>query len=169
MMFALLFALCVAGSFANEYTITAFSNECGNCGSSGDALRLTTCSITPAQISFPGTLSFDIEGSLSQNISAPIKLEVTIQKQIGIWITVPCINETLGSCTFNDLCQLQYLSALCPVASGQIKNTLTLPLPSIAVPDEVAGNYKLKAVVSHDGGEVGCLYLDVSIAKTIHA
>ena len=71
-------------------------------------------------------------------MSIRISVEVTIQKQIGVWITIPCINETLGSCTFNDLCQLQYLSALCPVASGQIKNTLTLPLPSIAIPDEVS-------------------------------
>merc|ERR1719414_113754 len=66
-------------------------------------------------------------------MAAPIELELTIQKQIGIWITIPCINETLGSCTFKDICA-ELPAPFCPLAAGPVKLNLQVPLPSVQLP-----------------------------------
>jgi len=109
----------------SSLTLSSFSYK--DCGAAANAGHVSALSITPDPIVIPGTLDLVLQASLGAQEAGPIKLTLKMQKKIGIWVTIPCI-DNVGSCTYPDVCVLLEKIPLDP--SGQCP----APLPKYNVP-----------------------------------
>eukprot|EP00055_Hartaetosiga_balthica_P002674 m.4832 g.4832 ORF g.4832 m.4832 type:complete len:204 (-) comp2297_c0_seq1:449-1060(-) len=96
-----------------------------NCGKS-DAAQITSLSISPDPIELPGNITFSMAAMLGAQVAAPIKLELTLEKKVGVWVKIPCVDD-IGSCTYPDVCTL--LEKI-PLQNGKCP----APLPSLGIP-----------------------------------
>jgi len=148
-----------------------------NCDKPGDLLNVTKLTLGPDPISFPGTLQVDFAGVIAKTLDAPLKADLVIQRRVGqSWIKIPCIG-TVGSCTYDDLCDL-LKGAVCPppfVTNGvPCKcpfNAGSYKMPNVGIEVDAAvfppGDYHAKgSVVTGDSGEisVGCIEVYASFA-----
>jgi ganglioside GM2 activator len=86
-----------------------------------------------------------VKALLKENLTSPIKLNVTLKKKVFLfYVTVPC-EDGFGSCTYNNVCSLisqekcpklfvdQNISCRCPIAARNYTispTELELQLPS---------------------------------------
>uniref|UniRef100_A0A3Q0S704 Ganglioside GM2 activator n=1 Tax=Amphilophus citrinellus TaxID=61819 RepID=A0A3Q0S704_AMPCI len=153
-----------------------------NCGQLDDPAVLKTLSVSPDPISIPGDLTASASGSTSVELSAPLALNVTLEKEVaGFWVKVPCLEE-VGSCHYQDACDILNqlippgqdcpeplhtygLPCRCPFKAG----SYSLPqsdfyLPNVDLPYWLTnGNYRVQGVLGSQGKELGCLELTLSI------
>merc|ERR1712213_220250 len=102
----------------------------------------------PDPLVFPGPLSV----TFKEEIKAPLKGEVVLHKKVGsTWIKIPCIGK-IGSCTYDDVCDLlsgisecpsSFVNAGIPCNCPFEKKTYTLPGADFTVEAAVfpAGDY----------------------------
>lgn len=143
---------------------------------------IKSLTLQPDPIVIPGDVIVSVEGTTSVPLASPLKVELTVEKEVaGLWVKIPCI-EQLGSCTYEDFCQLldlyippgepcpeplhSYgLPCHCPFKEG----TYSLPTSNFTVPDlELpswlsTGNYRIQGVLSSQGTRLGCIKIAVSL------
>lgn len=153
-----------------------------NCGQPDDPAVLKTLTLSPDPIAIPGDLKASASGSTSVELSAPLSLNVTLEKEVaGFWVKVPCVEE-LGSCHYKDACDLlnqvippgqdcpeplhSYgLPCHCPFKAG----SYSLPqsdfyLPYVDLPYWLTnGNYRVQGVLGSQGKELGCIKVTASL------
>ncbi|KAE8277153.1 Ganglioside GM2 activator Cerebroside sulfate activator protein GM2-AP [Larimichthys crocea] len=77
-----------------------------NCGKPDDPAAIKSLSLSPDPISIPGDLTASASGSTSVELSAPLSVNVTLEKEVaGFWVKIPCVDE-LGSCHYTDVCDI---------------------------------------------------------------
>ncbi|CAO2643135.1 Ganglioside GM2 activator [Lemmus lemmus] len=153
-----------------------------NCDEGKDPAVLKSLTLQPDPIVVPGDVIVSAEGKTTVPLVSPQKVELAVEKEVaGFWVKIPCV-EQLGSCTYEDFCQLldlyippgescpeplhSYgLPCHCPFKEG----TYSLPTSNFTVPDlELpswlsTGNYRIQSVLSSGGKRLGCLKIAVSL------
>nr|XP_046262801.1 ganglioside GM2 activator [Scatophagus argus] len=153
-----------------------------NCGQPDAPAVLKTLTLSPDPITIPGDLRASASGSTSVELSAPLSLNVTLEKEVaGFWVKVPCLEE-LGSCHYADACDILNqlippgqdcpeplhtygLPCRCPFKAG----SYSLPqsdfyLPHMDLPSWLTnGNYRVQGVLGVQGRELGCLKVALSL------
>ncbi|XP_041846708.1 ganglioside GM2 activator [Melanotaenia boesemani] len=153
-----------------------------NCGQPDAPAVLKTLTVAPDPITIPGDLKASASGSTSVELAAPLSLNVTLEKEVaGFWVKVPCV-EDLGSCHYQDACDLLNqlippgqdcpeplhtygLPCRCPFKAG----SYSLPesdfyLPYLDLPYWLTnGNYRVQGDLGSEGKELGCLKISLSI------
>eukprot|EP00064_Thunnus_orientalis_P022059 superscaffoldBa00007123_g22241 len=77
-----------------------------NCGKPDDPAVLKSLKVSPDPIAIPGDLTASASGSTSVELTAPLSVNVTLEKEVaGFWVKVPCVEE-LGSCHYRDACEI---------------------------------------------------------------
>eukprot|EP00062_Callorhinchus_milii_P016493 gi/632967805/ref/XP_007900183.1/ PREDICTED: ganglioside GM2 activator [Callorhinchus milii] len=191
-LFPFLVVLClspcaVRGSAkpAQQRVVRVGAFSWNNCGGGKDPGTIAYLSIRPDPINIPGVLRVSAMASTSVILSTPLKVNVTLQKEVaGTWVKIPCV-EQIGSCTYEDVCRLLYLAippgqscpeplatygipCHCPFQTG----SYTLPetsfdIPNLGVPYWLTnGDYKGKAVMSSGNRELACVELSFSFKTT---
>lgn len=137
-------------------------------------LQIKSGSISPDPVPLPGTITVSVNLTLTKTIKAPLKAKVTLQKRVGkLNVTIPCV-DNIGSCTYDDLCELipyqsecprplstYHIPCQCPFAKGNYylpPYEFDLPDPGGNVPSWlVSGEYHGKAILTDaDGDHAGC-------------
>lgn len=160
----------------NVLSLSSF--QWNDCGSKTDPGHVTKISLTPDPLKLPGNVSLGFEATLGVDLSAPVELDVSVEKKVVVWIKIPCVHD-IGSCNYPDVCvlleqidcpeifQKHGIPCSCPVDH----KTYSLP-PSIffvddsSIPSVLAnGDYKVTAKMSQNNKSVGCLSLAFSITR----
>ncbi|XP_028272465.1 ganglioside GM2 activator [Parambassis ranga] len=153
-----------------------------NCGQPDAPAVLKALTLSPDPITIPGDLKASASGSTSVELSAPLAVNVTLEKEVaGFWVKVPCLEE-VGSCHYQDACDILNqlippgqdcpeplhtygLPCHCPFKAG----SYTLPTSDFYLPDVelpywlTNGNYRIQGVLGSQGKELGCLKVSLSI------
>ncbi|KAK9518544.1 hypothetical protein VZT92_023850 [Zoarces viviparus] len=153
-----------------------------NCGAPDAPAVLKTLTVSPDPIVIPGDLQASASGSTTVELSAPLAVNVTLEKEVaGFWVKVPCVEE-VGSCHYEDLCDLLTqlvppgqdcpeplhtygLPCRCPFKAG----SYSLPesdfyLPFMDLPSWLTnGNYRLQGVLGLQDKQLGCLQVSLSL------
>ncbi|XP_039095375.1 ganglioside GM2 activator [Hyaena hyaena] len=153
-----------------------------NCDEGKDPVVIKTLTLKPDPIAFPGNLTVSAEAWTKVSLISPQKVELTLEKEVtGFWAKIPCV-EQIGSCTYEDFCQIidtftppgepcpeplrtYGLPCHCPFKAG----IYSLPesdftLPELEVPSWLSsGNYRIKTVLSSYGERLGCVKISASL------
>ncbi|KAL1778834.1 ganglioside GM2 activator [Sigmodon hispidus] len=153
-----------------------------NCDEGKDPAVIKSLTLQPDPIIVPGDVIVSAESKISVPLTSPQKVELTVEKEVaGFWVKIPCV-EQLGSCTYEDVCELLNLyippgepcpeplhsyglPCHCPFKEG----TYSLPTSNFTVPDlELpswlsTGNYRVQGVLSSRGQRLGCVKIAASL------
>ncbi|KAG8509303.1 Ganglioside GM2 activator [Galemys pyrenaicus] len=153
-----------------------------NCDDGKDPAVVTSMTMEPDPVAVPGNLTVSAEVKTSVPLSAPLKAELTLEKEVaGIWVRIPCV-EQIGSCTYENICDMLDtlvppghpcpeplhtfgLPCHCPFRAG----TYSLPrsdftLPDLELPGWLSsGHYRVQGVLSSSDQRLGCLKVSVSL------
>lgn len=156
-----------------------------NCDDGKDPVVIKSLTVEPNPIVEPGNVTVSVETQTSVTLDAPLKVELTVQKEVvGFWVKVPCVEQT-GSCTYEDMCDIldtfippgelcpeplhtYGLPCHCPFKEG----TYSLPksiitLPQLDLPSWLStGNYRVQSILSSGEQRLGCFKIDVSLEGT---
>ncbi|XP_019482768.1 PREDICTED: ganglioside GM2 activator isoform X1 [Hipposideros armiger] len=166
-----------------SFRFSNFSWE--NCDDGKDPVVIKSLTVEPNPIVEPGNVTVSVETQTSVTLDAPLKVELTVQKEVvGFWVKVPCVEQT-GSCTYEDMCDIldtfippgelcpeplhtYGLPCHCPFKEG----TYSLPksiitLPQLDLPSWLStGNYRVQSILSSGEQRLGCFKIDVSLEGT---
>lgn len=138
-----------------------------NCGTGKEIFNIKNLVFGPDPISFPGDLTVSFDGTINSDVDAPLKATVLLEKKFGSsYIKIPCIGN-IGSCTYDDLCQL-LAGATCPppFVTNKVpckcpfrKGSYSLPSATFEVDAAVfpSGDYHASANVTLNGNLVTCI------------
>nr|XP_003464542.1 ganglioside GM2 activator [Cavia porcellus] len=153
-----------------------------NCDEGKDPAVLKSLAVEPDPIVIPGNVTISAEGRTSVSLSSPLKVEVTLEREVaGLWIKIPCV-EQIGSCVYEDFCNVldnfvppgepcpEPLHTLglpchCPFKEG----TYSLPssnftLPDLELPSWLSsGNYRVQGVASSTEKRLACVKISASL------
>ncbi|XP_038628149.1 ganglioside GM2 activator [Tachyglossus aculeatus] len=160
--------------------VSGFSWE--NCDDGKDPAVIRSLAVSPNPINIPGDVTVSASGSTSVSLTAPQKVELTVEKEVaGFWIKIPCV-EQIGSCTYDNICDVldslippgqpcpeplrtYGLPCHCPFKEG----TYSLPeshfsLPDIDLPSWLStGNYRIDGVLSNGDKRLACVKISASL------
>ncbi|XP_075544557.1 ganglioside GM2 activator-like isoform X3 [Dermacentor variabilis] len=158
-----------------------------NCGEETDPLFVTGFDLDPNPVQIPGPLSVGIRFRLNENITSPIAVHLEMQKKLTLlfglstWLTIPCLPNGVGSCTYDDICKIHLFSkpeclhpktgeeipCQCPYYEGEWRlkpTTFKVPeLPPDLPSYLLDGEFVIKATVLRDGEQIGCYSTDVEL------
>ncbi|KAM3866934.1 coiled-coil domain-containing protein 69-like [Diretmus argenteus] len=141
-----------------------------NCGQPDAPAVLKTLKLSPDPITIPGDLTAVASGSTSVVLSAPLSVNVTMEKEVaGFWVKIPCLEE-LGSCHYRDACDL--LDQLIPPGQDCPEPLHTYGLPchcpfKAKKSKGKKGEKTQKDVNSHQDGGGTCGSEDVCLEKQL--
>lgn len=153
-----------------------------NCDEGKDPMVLKSLTLEPDPIAVPGNVTVSAEVKTTVALSAPQKVELTVEKEVaGVWVKIPCVDQ-IGSCTFDNACDT--LDALtppgqpcpeplhtfglpchCPFKEGTYSlPKSTFPLPDLELPSWLSnGNYRVQSILSSGGKRLGCVKITASL------
>ncbi|KAK4317307.1 hypothetical protein Pmani_011571 [Petrolisthes manimaculis] len=153
-----------------------------NCGSKLDPAKLVELQVNPDPLSLSHNITLNLVSYLGLSVDAPLSAKVKVQRHVGIWWPVPCI-DGYGSCHYKDICQLTpfpepnkcpdpfprfKLPCRCPINKGPyIVNKGTFNVTSIvsSLPTWlVSGDYYAKVIAYRKDTKLGCYEFYVSIS-----
>ncbi|XP_049730103.1 ganglioside GM2 activator [Elephas maximus indicus] len=183
MTFLIALALLLVGPAAPTRVLPTqqgnFSWE--NCDEKDPAV-IKSLTLEPDPIVIPGKVAVSVEVKTSDPLETPLKVVLTVEKEIaGLWVKIPCVDQ-IGSCTYEDFCNVldnfippgedcpeplhSYgLPCHCPFKAG----TYSLPksdftLPDLELPSWLSsGNYHIESIVSSKGKRLGCVKITASL------
>jgi len=154
--------------------LTTFKyNNCGD--PTKETANITKLIIGPDPLYFPGPLTVEFAGTSKITVQAPITGVLLLQVKAGsTWVKIPCIG-VIGSCTYEDICQLLNQIQQCPgpLIDAGIPCKCPFPqgpynLPQSEFDIEAAifppGDYHAVANVTNSGNFVGCVELFVTFS-----
>ncbi|KAL1423729.1 hypothetical protein MTO96_020796 [Rhipicephalus appendiculatus] len=141
----------------------------------------------PTTQQFLAPLSVGIRFRLNENLTSPIAVHLEMQKKLTLlfglstWLTIPCLPNGVGSCTYDDICKIHLFSkpecldvktgeeipCQCPYHEGEWRlkpSTFKVPeLPPDLPSYLLDGEFVIKATVLRDGEQIGCYSTDVEL------
>ncbi|XP_069340453.1 ganglioside GM2 activator isoform X2 [Eulemur rufifrons] len=153
-----------------------------NCDEGKDPAVIKSLTLEPDPIVVPGNVTVSANGKTSVPLTSPLKVELTVEKEVaGFWVKIPCV-EQIGSCTYEDFCDVldtiippgepcpeplhtYGLPCHCPFKDG----TYSLPKSDFTVPDlELpswlsTGNYRIESILSSGGNRLACVKIAASL------
>ncbi|XP_075545003.1 ganglioside GM2 activator-like isoform X1 [Dermacentor variabilis] len=144
-----------------------------NCGSRYDAVQYEELRLRPDPLSFPGSVFVTSAIKVSRNVTAPIKVEISMKKKVYLWVTVPCVND-FGSCDYDDICNVQDcplfydflgLPCGCPIKEGDysVRNK-EFEVPALLLPDWItSGDYQVTVRARSRGEALFCVHFTLSL------
>ncbi|UJR26845.1 hypothetical protein I4U23_008157 [Adineta vaga] len=127
-----------------------------NCHDNSKTIKLLNLTIHPYPIVAPGSITVKLTIHNEQEISSPLKVDLSLHKKILFGsIPVPCISG-IGSCKYDDLCSLCPQCG-CPMAIGD--HIITLPITIDTTSWALVGSYQAQVDVETNSGEKGCVTL----------
>ncbi|EPY88603.1 ganglioside GM2 activator [Camelus dromedarius] len=152
-----------------------------NCGEK-DPVVLNNLILEPDPIKIPGTVTVSVDVKTIIRLSSPQKVELTVEKEVaGIWIKIPCVEQT-GSCIYENICDTlddlippgshcpeplhtYGLPCHCPLKAGvYIMPRSNIELPSLQLPAWLStGNYRIKSKLSSGGNHLACVKISFSL------
>ncbi|XP_059864479.1 ganglioside GM2 activator [Delphinus delphis] len=167
--------------FSNRLSqLSSFSWD--NCDEGKDPVVINSLTVEPDPIVIPGNMTISAEVRTTAYLKDPLKVVLTLEKEVaGFWVKVPCV-EQLGSCTYENFCNVLEvltpdenpcpeplhtygLPCHCPFKRG----TYSLPksdffLPELELPSWLSsGNYRSKITLSINGEHLGCVKISASL------
>lgn len=162
------------------FRVSSFSWE--NCDEGKDPVLIKSLNVEPNPIVNPGNVTVSAETQTSVALNAPLKVELTVQKEMaGFWVKVPCV-EQVGSCTYEDICNTvdnffppgepcpeplhtYGLPCHCPFKEGKYSLPKSVfSLPHLDLPSWLStGNYRIQNILSSSEKRLGCFKLNVSL------
>ncbi|XP_076446775.1 ganglioside GM2 activator-like [Babylonia areolata] len=136
---------------------------------------IDSLSLKPDPLSFPGPLDVSFDATVKDTINSPLRAVVYLGKKVGsTWIKIPCIGQ-IGSCTYDDLCQIlstipecppAFVSAGVPCQCPFNKGSYKLPQASFDVEAALfpPGDYHGQANLTMNGQVVGCYDIKATFA-----
>jgi len=140
-----------------------------------------TCSNSPSHyislhnMTVNRDISVNAGGELHFPITAPLTIDLVLQKKVFFWITIPCLLGKFGSCTYPDICAklaesptahsdlaAAGLPAGCPFPIGQYAaNNFVVRMnfddAAPQIPSFLGnGDYKAKVSIKQNGATVAC-------------
>jgi len=121
----------------------------------------------PDPLVFPGPLSVAFTVNFTADVDSPLKTSVYLGKKVGSsWVKVPCIGQ-IGSCTYDDLCDILSTIGECPGPFSDNgvpcmcpfkKGSYTLPTSNFDVESAIfpPGDYHGQANLTMGATVVGC-------------
>ncbi|XP_069340454.1 ganglioside GM2 activator isoform X3 [Eulemur rufifrons] len=77
-----------------------------NCDEGKDPAVIKSLTLEPDPIVVPGNVTVSANGKTSVPLTSPLKVELTVEKEVaGFWVKIPCV-EQIGSCTYEDFCDV---------------------------------------------------------------
>ena len=127
-----------------------------------------------------GASVFALEPTCFHTLS--YQAELTVQKEMaGLWVKVPCV-EQIGSCTYEDVCDIldiflppgepcpeplhtYGLPCHCPFKEGKYSLPESVfTLPHLDLPGFLStGNYQIQNILSSREKHLGCFKINVSV------
>ncbi|XP_069790198.1 ganglioside GM2 activator isoform X2 [Narcine bancroftii] len=152
-----------------------------NCGNGKDPAVLEALSVHPDPICLPGDLQASAMGSSNVTIKEPLTVNLTLYKEVGVWIKIPCV-DYIGSCIYNDVCILLNmlippgqpcpeplftygLPCHCPFKAGKysLPNTI-FTFPFVEFPSWMTnGKYKAMAVLTSNEQQLACVQVTFAL------
>ncbi|XP_065288832.2 ganglioside GM2 activator-like isoform X3 [Dermacentor albipictus] len=144
-----------------------------NCGSRYDPVQYEELRLRPDPLSFPGSVFVTSAIKVSRNVTAPIKVEISMKKKVYLWVTVPCVND-FGSCDYDDICNVQDcplfydflgLPCGCPIKEGDysVRNK-EFEVPALLLPDWItSGDYQVTVRARSRGEALFCVHFTLSL------
>lgn len=183
MVLGLLFAGSEAfGKVLKKQPLRFSSFSWENCDEGKDPVVIKSLTVEPDPIVDPGKVTVSAKTQTNVTLKSPLKVELTVQKEMaGFWVRVPCV-EQVGSCTYEDMCNMfdvflppgepcpeplhSYgLPCHCPFKEGTYslpKSVITLPY--LDLPGWLTtGNYRIQNILSSGKKRLGCFKLEVSL------
>eukprot|EP00162_Nutomonas_longa_P024980 comp9485_c0_seq1/m.11002 comp9485_c0_seq1/g.11002 ORF comp9485_c0_seq1/g.11002 comp9485_c0_seq1/m.11002 type:complete len:183 (+) comp9485_c0_seq1:3-551(+) len=174
-----LFSVVLSSDIIRVVDVLGFSYS--NCGSASDPFEINALNLSPDPISLSHnvTASGSCTVTAAAQLSSPLSVTIELKKKIGIWVTIPCV-DNVGSCTYNDICALLPsgncppwfeplgLPCHCPIPAGNYK------FPSASFPINLGskvpswltdGEFQVQATVAHAGTRQLCINIQLTIAK----
>ncbi|XP_007448092.1 PREDICTED: ganglioside GM2 activator [Lipotes vexillifer] len=167
--------------FSNRLSqVSSFSWD--NCDEGKDPVVINSLTVEPDPVVIPGNMTISAEVRTTAYLKDPLKVVLTLEKEVaGFWVKVPCM-EQLGSCTYENFCNVLEvltpdenpcpeplhtygLPCHCPFKQG----TYSLPksdffLPDLELPSWLSsGNYCSKIMLSINGEHLGCVKISASL------
>ncbi|CAN8006212.1 unnamed protein product [Ixodes hexagonus] len=158
-----------------------------NCGEDTDPLFVTGFDLEPNPVQIPGPLSVGIRFKLNENLTSPISVRLEMQKKLtflfglSTWLTIPCLPNGVGSCTYDDICDIglfakgecldtdtsKEIPCQCPFYEGEWRlkpSTFKVPeLPPDLPSYLLDGEFFVKATVHRGQEQIGCYSTDVEL------
>ncbi|XP_077518474.1 ganglioside GM2 activator-like isoform X3 [Amblyomma americanum] len=144
-----------------------------NCGSRYDPVRYDELRLRPDPLSFPGSVFVTSAIKVSRDITAPIKVEISMKKKVYLWVTVPCVND-FGSCDYDDICSVKDcplfyeflgLPCGCPIKEGEYSvQNKEFEVPALMLPDWItSGDYQVIVKARSRGDQLFCVHFTLSL------
>ncbi|XP_057586670.1 ganglioside GM2 activator [Hippopotamus amphibius kiboko] len=160
--------------------VSSFSWE--NCDQGKDPVVIKSLTLEPDPIVVPGNVTVSAEVKTIVDLESPLKVQITVEKEVaGFWVKIPCV-EHVGSCTYDDFCYLLEmlipienpcpeplhtygLPCHCPFKTGTYSlPTSEFPLPEVTLPSWLStGNYRSETIISSRGNRLGCIKISASL------
>ncbi|CAF1551367.1 unnamed protein product [Rotaria magnacalcarata] len=148
--------LCVCFIFV-PLTLASTQVSWENCNNDGDSIKLLNLTLTPYPIIIPGPISIEATVHTDQDVTGPIKLDLTLHKKILFsYVSVPCVSG-IGSCSYDDLCTLCPQCG-CPLKAGD--HAVTLSVNIYASSWALIGYYQGKVDIKTSSGQKACARFD---------
>ncbi|XP_037090652.1 uncharacterized protein LOC119110880 [Pollicipes pollicipes] len=157
-------------------TLVTFSN----CGTDHDPIQLRSLDV-PDVINLKSTFNLSADVVLTAQVQSPIKVTMKVQRHVLFWwVTIPCLEGAIGSCSFKDACQLiptptngtcppffveNHIPCLCPVGPGEYRlDNVLVDLAAVHIPEELAaGVYYARVRIEHGAGLLGCFAIQLRL------
>ncbi|XP_069340452.1 ganglioside GM2 activator isoform X1 [Eulemur rufifrons] len=182
LLLALGWLLAGPAALARNHLEQLSSFSWDNCDEGKDPAVIKSLTLEPDPIVVPGNVTVSANGKTSVPLTSPLKVELTVEKEVaGFWVKIPCV-EQIGSCTYEDFCDVldtiippgepcpeplhtYGLPCHCPFKDG----TYSLPKSDFTVPDlELpswlsTGNYRIESILSSGGNRLACVKIAASL------
>ncbi|XP_063726399.1 ganglioside GM2 activator-like [Symsagittifera roscoffensis] len=167
------------------YKVDSLMHSASDCGPSSELVHIDELSFSPDSISVPGNLTVNAKVTLDKDLQAPISATVVMQKMFfGHWINIPCTSDNIGSCFYEDVCQLlpnadqpdntpcpKELSDLdlpckCPLQKRiyEVKQLqIQIPKPDVNLP--LQGQYQVNAQLTLKEEVIGCVDITFTVVQ----
>jgi len=153
-----------------------------NCGNKDDPVQVKQLSVLPDPLPFPGNITLAVNVNNTIDLKSPIKVDLELYKhEVFIWIPIPCI-DNVGSCTYDDICELlatipecppelkKYgITCKCPILKADYvvpTTTIDVVIPGPIPTFLVSGKYKARANVTNAATNEPIICLEVTAELT---
>ncbi|KAL3879112.1 hypothetical protein ACJMK2_031425 [Sinanodonta woodiana] len=147
-----------------------------NCGDpSKSSIVAKSLTVTPDPIQTPGSVNIGFQLTVNTDVNSPLQADLVLYKKLeNQWVKIPCLGF-LGSCHYDDLCELLDMISDCPepiVSSGLScycpfkTGNYNMPSSEFDINVEVAsGDYHAVGNATSNGKPAGCLDLYLSFSE----
>ncbi|XP_048775360.2 ganglioside GM2 activator-like isoform X1 [Ostrea edulis] len=159
-----------------------------DCGAENRSVIFNNLLLFPTPIITPGTLYISMNGNITRELPRRLSIQLVVNKYwIGIPFMLPCFNNQIGSCLYEDICDNlaaferrrrcpkmlrdHQIQCYCPFHAGTFSfKNLAINIPKIGgfagAFVKVRGDYGVTIkVLDESKAELGCVEMKLSLKK----